>query len=304
MKKITKIIHCIVVKTKAEEFFVHLRQRSNLVRKFIPVSFRHLFASFGRFIPPSTDYPKDDYYSVTRDNTHFRINRSDYVQWRLFYGVRDNALLEAKRFLTNNSIVLDIGANFGAFSLRLARHALENNYANIHVHAFEPNPFILLNYNDNLALNSEMMPIIHLHGVGLGNETGERSFYFEGRNTGVGRVMRSEGAGQFNVTLQRLDDFISELNPARIAFIKLIAGGFEPEILKGGWNTIKKYKPPIFFEVTKTWWGEHNYTIEEVIGALAGLGYRFRIEHYNEMRPYEPSKYASRFQFNLLGTVG
>ena len=83
----------------------------------------------------------------------------------------------------------------------------------------------------------------------------------------------------------------------------MIVEGFEPEVFKGGWNTISKYKPPIFFEVTPRWWKENNSTVEEVLDKLRALGYHFMIEHHNEMLPYEPSKFAARTQFNLLATI-
>lgn len=302
MNTLTGIIHRFVIRSKIEELLVNLRRRANFIRKFIPVSLRHKFTSIGRFIPQSTEYPKDDCYFLTRDNTHFKINRSDYVQWRLFYGVRDNALKEAKKNLESGGVVLDIGSNFGAFSLKLATHIIENKYSDIQIHAFEPNPLAFENYKTNLTLNAALTDIIQLHAIGLGNETGDRSFQFPEANTGAGRVV-NEHEGRFSVHLQRLDDFIDKLNPRRIAFIKLIAEGFEPEIFKGGWNTIKKHKPPVFFEVTREWWKENNSTVEEVLNALNELGYTFMIEHHNEMIPYVPLKHASRTQFNILASI-
>jgi FkbM family methyltransferase len=302
MNRLTEIIHRFIIRSKKEEFFVDLRRKVNFIRKLIPVGVRHKFASVGRLIPQSSEYPKDDRYSLTRDNTNFIINRSDYVQWRLFYGVRDNALKEAKKHLRSNSIVLDIGSNFGAFSLKLATHIAGNKFHNVKIHAFEPNPQVFDNYLANLALNPNLNDIIDLHATGLGNETGERSFQFPEDNTGAGRIADKKN-GQFSVKLQRLDDFIYNLNPANIAFIKLIAEGFEPEIFKGGWNTINKYKPPVFFEVTREWWKENHSTVDEILDALKNLGYSFMIEHHNEMVPFEPDKHASRSQFNLMATI-
>src|SRR5690349_9728752 len=103
MNLITSAIHKLVIRSNSEEALVKLRRRVNFIRKLVPVSLRHKFASIGRFIPKSTEYPKNDSYSLTRDNTDFKINRSDYVQWRLFYGVRDNALREAKKRLESGS---------------------------------------------------------------------------------------------------------------------------------------------------------------------------------------------------------
>jgi len=303
MKKVVGFIHRIVASTKTEELFVHLRQRINFVRRFIPVSIRHRFASAGKFIPYSSQYPKNDSYTLTRDHTHFKINRSDYVQWRLFYGVRDNALKEGTQYIKNNSIVLDIGANFGAFSLRLARFAEQRGLTNFQIHAFEPNPEVQKMYKHNLSLNPSLTSFVQLHEAGLGSQTEQRTFTVDSVNTGAGRVIGSDHAGQFQVAIRRLDDFIDQIRPLHIAFIKLIVEGFEPEVLAGGWNTIQQYKPPLFIEVTRPWWNEHGYAVDEVVHKLANLGYTFMIEHHNEMLPYDAVRYASRFQFNLLCTV-
>ena len=303
MNNITRFIHRTIINANVEEFFVDLRRRVNFLRKFIPVGLRHKFASVGKFIPQSSSYPTDDCYFLTRDNTKYKINRSDYVQWRIFYGVRDNALLEAKRHLVPDSIVLDIGANFGAFSLRLATYAADHKYSKVQIHAFEPNPIVYENYTENLALNPSLASMIHIHPTGMGNETGERSFQFPDVNTGAGRVLQKDSSGQFAVRIQRLDDFVSALNPPKISFIKMIVEGFEPEVFKGGWKTIKKYKPPIFFEVTPEWYAQNNSSLEEIMNELLPLGYHFSGEYYNELIPYKPSKFAQLYQYNLLGTV-
>lgn len=303
MNPISKFIQQKIIHTRAEELVVNLRRITNHVRKLIPVRLRNKFPSVGRFIPGSSSYPKDDCYLLTRDNTHFRINRSDYVQWRVFYGVRDNALAAAKKCITKEAVILDIGANFGAFSLKLASFCKEHKYDSVRIHAFEPNPVVAENYQHNLALNPELTGIIQLHKVGFGNETGERPFHYENLNTGAGRVVPDGAEPQLKIKIQKLDDFINDLKPENITFIKLIVEGFEPEVIKGGWNTITKYKPVIFLEVTESWWKENNSTVTEVVDKLRTLGYRFEIEHYNEMLPYDPEQYAFRTQFNLLATL-
>ena len=295
-----KSIHQAVIKLGIAEFFVKLRRRANVLRRFVPVGIRHKFASVGKFVPDSSSYPKDDDYFLTRDDTSFRINRSDYVQWRIFYGVRDNALKQAKECLTSDSVVLDIGANCGAFSLKLATFAARQNFKNVQIHAFEPNPVIAKRYSDNLVLNPAAQKFIHLHPVGLGKEAAEKSFHYPETNTGVGRVTTSDTDRSFKVKIHRLDDFVTELNPPKISFVKMIVEGFEPEVFKGGLKTFEKYKPAVFFEVTKEWYEENNSSVEEVLNILRGLGYGFKGEYYNEMIPYDPAKFRELYQYNLL----
>src|SRR5687768_11661799 len=155
MNPFEQFIHRTVIKTRAEEFFVRLRNKVNVIRKLIPVRLRNKFPSIGRFIPNASAYPTGDRYLLIRDNTHFKIDRSDYVQWRLFYGVRDNALLEVKKHLQHGSIVLDIGGSFGAFSLRLATYAKSKGVP-VQIHAFEPNPEVFEKYKTNLELNPDI----------------------------------------------------------------------------------------------------------------------------------------------------
>jgi len=299
----SKAIHQAVIKLGVAEFFVNLRRRANFLRRFVPVNIRHKFTSVGKFVPQSSSYPKDDDYLLTRDNTSFRINRSDYVQWRIFYDVRDNALRHAKACLQSDSVVLDIGANCGAFSLKLATYAAQHNFEKLQIHAFEPNPAICKSYSTNLALNPTAQKFIQLHPIGLGNENAEKSFQFPESNTGVGRVLSENSGADFKVHIQRLDDFVNKINPSKISFIKMIVEGFEPEVIKGGLNTLKKYTPPIFFEVTEEWYRENNSSVEEVMRMLQELGYGFTGEYFNEMVPYDEKKFTSLYQYNLLAEV-
>ena len=295
-----KSIHQAVIKLGIAEFLVKLRRRASVLRRFVPVGIRHKFASVGKFIPQSSSYPKDDDYILTRDNTSFRINRSDYVQWRIFYGVRDNALKHAKECLTSDSVVLDIGANCGAFSLKLATYAAQQNFKNLQIHAFEPNPIIFKSYSNNLTLNPSIQNFVHVHPYGLGKETIEKSFQYPETNTGVGRVLTSDTDASFKVKICQLDDFVKTLNPPKISFVKMIVEGFEPEVFKGGLKTFEKYKPPVFFEVTQEWYHENNSSVEEVLDILRGLGYGFTGEYYNDMIPYDPAKFRELYQYNLL----
>jgi FkbM family methyltransferase len=302
MKTITRKIHRLIINTRAEEFFVRLRRYSNALRTFVPKNMRHVFASFGRFIPGSFEYPANDRYSLRRDGTHFIINRSDYVQWRLFYGVRDNALKMAIETIQENSVVLDIGANFGAFSLKLATHVITHNLKGITIHAFEPNPHVSRNYVNNLELNPHLKPIINLHKTGLGEKKGSMSFAVPQANSGAGRIVDAS-KGEFTIEVKTLDSIVDDLSPKHISFIKLIVEGFEPEVFRGGWKTIEKYRPAIFFEVTPGWWGERGNSVHEVIDALKELGYRFWIENHNELHEYPPANSNGRSQFNLFASV-
>ncbi|HEX6892881.1 MAG TPA: FkbM family methyltransferase [Chryseolinea sp.] len=300
MNNLKKFIHRYVSKNKLEEFFISLRTRVNFIRKFIPLNIRHKFGSVGRFIPQPESYPEDDNYLVVRDGTHFRINRSDYLQWRIFYGVRDNSLLWAKKLVKPNSIVLDIGANVGSFSLRLASHVLSENINAVHIHAFEPNPLVVKSLTENLSINPGIADIVKIHPIGLGSEKGKLAFRYSTSNTGAGRITNTGQEESIAIEIDRIDDVVATLNPDNISFIKMIVEGFEPHVFKGAVKTIERYRPPIFFEVTPAWYAENGTSLRDILIQLNGLGYSYFGEIHNEMIPYDPTRFDELFQFNLF----
>jgi len=248
MNNFTRFIHRSVIKSNLEEFFVTLRKRLNFIRQFIPPTIRHKVGSVGRFIPHPSSYPPEDDYLLTRGNTRFRINRSDYVQWRLFYGVRDNYLLEAMKAVTANSIVLDIGANFGAFSLRLASYVLKKKLSGVQIHSFEPNPAAVLGLRENLMLNTQLGNIVHIHAFGRGNEKTKLPFRLNSVNSGASRIISNEHGASIHIEIDRVDDVVKTINPDNISFIKMIVEGYEPQVFKGAINSIKRFRPPIFLK--------------------------------------------------------
>lgn len=283
------------------EFFSLLRRRTGFLRLLVPAGLRRRIRGLGRFIPPPSAFPADDTYLVSRDHTTFRINRSDYVQWRLYYGVRDNALKEAQRYLQAGAIVLDIGANVGAFALRCAR-AAHRRKVNAVVHAFEPNVALRNRFLDNLALNPGLGELVALHPFGLGSEAGQRAFDIPAGNTGAGRVINTKGEPALQVDIRVLDEMKSLFEGRRVAFIKLIAGGFEGEIFRGSWRVIEQHRPVIFFEVTPRWYAQHGCSVEEIIRKLTTIRYTFMAEYKNDMVPFDQVFFSTVDQYYLLAT--
>ena len=303
MNKFKKFVHRSIIKTNLEEFFISLRTRVNFIRPFIPLSIRHKFGSVGRLVPQPDSYPTNDSYLVTRDDTNFRINRSDYVQWRIFYGVRDNSLKLAGKLLKPNSIVLDVGANVGSFSLRLATHVLKEKIDDVHIHTFEPNPFVVNILRENLSLNPDLNKFVTIHPIGLGNKKGKLPFSYNNSNTGAGRITSEVQGKNISIEIDRVDDFVANINPNSISFIKLIVEGFEPHVFQGAVKTIERYRPPIFFEVTPSWYLENGSSLSEILTQLNSLGYSYYGELHNEMIPYDRAKFDGLLQFNLFAIV-
>lgn len=139
--------------------------------------------------------------------------------------VRDIAYKYVKDF----NIAVDVGANVGLWSRPLTQKFN-------HVIAFEPLDPVYECLEKNVAgLNIE----IYKHALGSVNSKVE--MFFDSENTG-GSFVSEVGKG--SIDIKRLDD----LNLPKFGLLKIDCERHELEVLKGGTETILKYRPIIVVE--------------------------------------------------------
>lgn len=142
---------------------------------------------------------------------------------------QDDVRDEAYKYVTDFDIAVDVGANVGLWSKPLT--TVFN-----HVVAFEP----LEQVYSCLERNVEGLKIeIHKHA--LGNVTNKVEMIYDAENTGSSYVSET---GQGSIDIKRLDD----LNLPKFGLLKIDCERYELEVLKGGIETILKYKPIIVVE--------------------------------------------------------
>jgi FkbM family methyltransferase len=123
---------------------------------------------------------------------------------------------------------VDIGAHVGLW----ARGLTEKFDAVI---AFEP----CAEFSSLLALNAPMLKVIHR--CALGNTNDSVKMIIDAENTGATKVDRG-AAGC--VPMMRLDDF----HLSSVDFVKIDVEGFELDVVKGGFYTLKNNDPVIIVE--------------------------------------------------------
>lgn len=141
-----------------------------------------------------------------------------------YQGVKQKLVL---RFCTQFRTAVDVGAHVGLWAYNLA-HAFD------HVHAFEPVAAHRECFEANVT-----MPNVTLHACALGSEQGMISIKSEHGSSGNSIV---NGAG--DIPMLRLDEF----NLENVDLIKVDVEGFEQNVLIGGEQTIRKWKPTIIVE--------------------------------------------------------
>lgn len=135
---------------------------------------------------------------------------------------------------------IDVGANIGSYTLPLARKFRT-------VVAFEPNRTNSHVLRLNVALNK--LNNVRVEEVALADTNGVLPLYIRGG--GATSLDPSHYGLKYSevsaVKVIRLDDFSQHLE--RLDFVKIDAENSELPILKGGENTISKFKPVLGVEV-------------------------------------------------------
>jgi FkbM family methyltransferase len=131
------------------------------------------------------------------------------------------------------SVLLDIGANKGAWSLRALAGA--NKFGkSIKLHAFEPCTGTRSILEGNLSSYEDA----HVYGIALSATEGEVDFFINGIGNGTNSLSPTSGATSERVKLSTVDEFIRHHNIEYVTMMKVDTEGFDLDVLKGAAETL------------------------------------------------------------------
>ena len=141
------------------------------------------------------------------------------------------------KYLKDNSVILDIGANIGSHTLYWAIERKAKK-----VYSFEPFDMIYEILEANVKLNS-LQDVVTTYSFGLSDEEcrAKKGFVYN-KNLGSTKFLKQENG---EATLKALDSL--EI-PEKIDLIKIDVEGHEVEVLKGALKTLEKNKPILVIE--------------------------------------------------------
>jgi FkbM family methyltransferase len=155
-------------------------------------------------------------------------------------------------YVGNNDIIMDIGANVGAYSLLIAKMKKKSL-----VYAIEPESSNFFALNRNIIVNGFQEKIIPLC-VALGEKNTINSLYLSNIEPGSAlhglETPESEGVDFAPKHVQgiaeyKLDNLVEELEHKHINHLKIDVDGFEDRVVKGGINLLKnKYCKTVLIE--------------------------------------------------------
>jgi FkbM family methyltransferase len=159
------------------------------------------------------------------------------------------AVLELLRWYARpGTLVLDIGANIGAYAVALARMKPE-----VQIHCFEPNPDMLARLERNVRLN-RAHDSVHIHAAAVSHVAGRSAFHVVPRGDGNQGLsaLRKEVLGQtrstpIEVETVTLDETFLAQERA-VSAIKIDVQGSELDVLNGARSLIERDRPVVVFE--------------------------------------------------------
>ncbi len=283
MKKITKSVHD----------FIRYLQLDDLISEYL-----QFIPYFWKLIPTNKEYPKIVVKRVKRGGLHFELQLSDYMQWHIYANMPELLWEKTWDRISNNTTILDVGANVGAFTLKTASF-LKNKGISHNLYAFEPNPLIYPKLDRNLSLNPHLNSSISLEQLALSSTSGDMYFDFNEDNSGGGKLASYDTG--IKVKVETLDSFVLRRDIKKVSLIKIDVEGFEPAVLKGARNTIEVYRPMLILEMTDQWFREIDSSTTEIIQYLIDLDYFIIADVDGRIQPkMSIEDIPQSFQFNIL----
>lgn len=190
----------------------------------------------------------------------------------IFLGEWDDVLRAAVvARIDRSSVVLDVGASVGAWTVPLAR-ALGPA---ARVYAFEPVPSNRRRLERTVAANR--LTNVTVSALALGDGSRQVDMWLRssvtGAETGTAAIVAA-GGGHLTVEMRPLDEWVDAMALQRLDFIKLDVEGAELMVLEGAHRTITRFRPLILAEFESYWMSTHGRTADDVRRWAAAHAYR------------------------------
>lgn len=195
-----------------------------------------------------------------------------------------------RRLVEPGMAVIDIGANYGVYTLTIAKAVGTEG----HVWAFEPARETADYLRASLAENG--FDQVELIRAALSDHEGEAHLSTNANaelNTLHGAL---DGKGE-TVRLTVLDAFLEQFSRYEVAFVKLDAEGEEPNVIRGGDRFFAEQSPLVMFEIKDA--NTPNLHLVELFDRLGYASYRL-VPGLNILVPFEATKPVDPFQLNLF----
>ncbi|MDH5772794.1 MAG: FkbM family methyltransferase [Rhodospirillaceae bacterium] len=184
-----------------------------------------------------------------------------------------------EKFISNNAVVLDVGAHAGQFTKLFSKIAENGMVISVEPGSYARSILRFVVYLGKLR-NVVVVP------VALGSVTGVEILHLPQKRKGAFGFGLSHISGGKNDTAERfdvvadivpsvqLDELAEKMNLERLDFIKADIEGWELRMITGGLQTIKRFRPVIYLEMFDNCLQRAGDNMSSAWQTLSELGYK------------------------------
>lgn len=182
-----------------------------------------------------------------------------------------------KKTLGDNSVFIDVGANFGYHTVFAATLMGKRG----RVISFEPLRYLQDRLYENLKLNN--LSNVNVVPYALGNKTCDKDMFVNEENIGASSLIITDDKIE-KIHMGRFDDMLGSLGISETlsVVLKIDVEGYELEVLRGMESFLSKHRVSIVFEYSPMIYNNYmkgSKTGDAIISLLESLGYSLYAIH-------------------------
>jgi FkbM family methyltransferase len=175
-----------------------------------------------------------------------------------------------KKYIKPGDTVIDVGGNLGFFVLILNELIGDNGK----IYSFVASG--LLKNKLTATIQNNNLKNVTIVNQALGESEGSTTLHYNPKQSGLTSIVSDFENNSLSeeIKITTLDKFAENIS-GRVSFIKIDTEGYEPQVLKGAKELIKRDKPTIYIELG----GDYQESSAEALKILKELNYYCEAEN-------------------------
>lgn len=209
------------------------------------------------------------------DEVKYQLDLNELIDSSIYYeGCFEPPTTQLiNRYVRQGMTVIDVGANMGCHTLRMAKLVGEKG----RVIAFEPMSWPAAKLQRNIELNGFENIVVERIGLSNARKREENVYFRTSWTLNGGSAPDSMKAESIN--LVTFDEYAKENNIERIDFLKIDVDGYEYKVIQGVQETLKRDMPLILIELGSYTLRNAGDDINDLVNMLSAIGYKFISEN-------------------------